>query len=242
MSLDDTQQYARTPLRPSAPLLPISEGARTDAHERRELGLAKAVTLSQGTDIGFVKSKRPRRPPLASEDGAPLANALKKFREQVVLHGYSASTSRRRARLCSTVRSSASFLAKGEQHQKLAARRMPEVDDPCSAALPPPAQRPAELPQTTRATNDLAGIRSSDESELQESVLLGRKQIVDPADENPRLDDDHGQSIRQWRMSSKAFLLCGWRRRLTATRVSGARLLSHDGVEPVDRASAPRAC
>ena len=98
-------------------------------------------------------------------------------------------------------------LGKGEQHQKLVARRMPEVDDPCPAALPPPPQRPAELPETTRAPNDLAGIRSSDESELQESVLLGRKQIVDPAGENPRLDDDHGGSIRQWRMSSKAYLL-----------------------------------
>src|SRR5438132_6518328 len=42
-------------------------------------------------------------------------------------------------------------LGKGEQHQKLVARRMPEVDGPCPAALPPPAQRPAELPETTRA-------------------------------------------------------------------------------------------
>src|SRR3990172_9582519 len=112
MSLDDTQQDACTPLGPSAPLLPIPERASTDPHERRELGLAKPVSLSQGTDIGLIESKRPRRPPLAPQDGASLANALKKFREQFVLHGYSVSTTRRRARLCSTVRSSASFLAK----------------------------------------------------------------------------------------------------------------------------------
>src|SRR5438132_10960597 len=94
-------------------------------------------------------------------------------------------------------------LGKGEQHQKLAPWRMPEVGDPCTAALPPPAHRPAEFAQTPGATNDLAGVRSSNESELQESVLLGTEQIVDPAGEDPRLDDDHRQNIRQWRMLGK---------------------------------------
>jgi len=59
MSLDDTQQDARTPLGPSAPLLPIPKRASTDPHERCELVLAKPVTLSQGTDIGLVEPKRP---------------------------------------------------------------------------------------------------------------------------------------------------------------------------------------
>src|SRR5437879_3970383 len=94
-------------------------------------------------------------------------------------------------------------LCQGQKHQKLAPWRMPEVGDPCTAALPPPAHRPAEFAQTPGATNDLAGVRSSNESELQESVLLWREQIVDPAGEDPRLDDDHRQNIRQWRMPGK---------------------------------------
>jgi len=94
-------------------------------------------------------------------------------------------------------------LGKGEQHQKLAPWRMPEVDDSCTAALPPPAHRPPEFAQTPGATNDLAGVRSSNEGELQESVLLWREQIVDPTGEDPRLDDHHRRSIRQWRMLGK---------------------------------------
>src|SRR6266478_9818310 len=76
------------------------------------LSLAETVPLSYGADIGLLEPKRPRRSPLASQDGPPLAHALQKLREQLGFHGYSVCTTRRRARLRSTVRSSASFLAK----------------------------------------------------------------------------------------------------------------------------------
>src|SRR5215213_5724981 len=97
MLLHDLEEDPSTAFRSPAPLFPVPESPYADAHHGSESGLAQAMLLSQTADIGFFKVKNAGGLPVTSEDLSPFTHAVQQFGERLLLHGYSFSTSRRRA-------------------------------------------------------------------------------------------------------------------------------------------------
>jgi hypothetical protein len=99
MLLYDPEEHPSAAFWLAASLLPIAESADTDPHQRCKSRLAQAVFLTKASDIKLFKMKQTRRGSLTTKDFSPLTNALKELIKQFLFHGYSLSTSNRRALL-----------------------------------------------------------------------------------------------------------------------------------------------
>src|SRR5947199_3638266 len=98
MPFDDPQQHSRAAFRLAPPLFPVPKSAYADPHQSRELRLAQAMLLAKTSHIGLCQGEHPRRVSLAPQNLPSLANTLQQLVKEFFLHGYSASTTLRKAR------------------------------------------------------------------------------------------------------------------------------------------------
>jgi len=105
------KQNAGASFRLSSALFPVTQRGCADPHERSELALAQSIPLTHRADVRLVDPNHTRWLHLTAKNRSALANALEKLGKQFVFHGYSVSTTFRRARRWAGVRSDRSFFA-----------------------------------------------------------------------------------------------------------------------------------
>ncbi|MEW6300611.1 MAG: hypothetical protein AB1671_23220, partial [Thermodesulfobacteriota bacterium] len=91
MPCNHSQENPGAALGLAPPLLPIAQRTRANTQKGCELGLTKAVTLSQYPHVWLIETKFPGGIQPATKDGSTLPDTLQKLREQFFSHGYSIS-------------------------------------------------------------------------------------------------------------------------------------------------------
>jgi hypothetical protein len=91
MGLGDAEEGAGGAFGAAVALLPVLEGAGTDAHERGKLALAESEFLTDRLGIGPFKSRAACGFLFPAQDGTPFLEAGGELLEEFVFHGNSVS-------------------------------------------------------------------------------------------------------------------------------------------------------